>query len=380
MNSRIAVISLAWFAFMLIAVASGILREILLAPALGEHLAHQIGTLFVCLLIGLVGIAAIRRLRPTPNQALGIGLAWAIMTVVFEIGVFHFIVGHPMSVLLTAYNLAAGRLWPLVLLTEILTPWLAARAISKRALAVGAKNGLQTLPAEQKSGGKSRCTSPKLLPERYRRGIAREEIASLPIRRYTGETHVVNTAQALADAIRDIRQERVVGFDTETRPAFKKGEDYLPCLVQVATARAVYLLQLEQLDCAQAMAEMLSNPRIVKAGVALAGDIGQLKRLFAFEAAGIVDIGQIAKRHGSTQTGLRNLSALFLGWRITKGARTTNWAAPQLSTAQIGYAATDAWVSRELYLCFQRMGLLAPAEDSTHEPGATAVSARKHSV
>lgn len=198
-----------------------------------------------------------------------------------------------------------------------------------------------------------------VLPEAFRRTISREEIASLPIRRYGGEIAVVNTPAALATAMQDIRQERVLGFDTETRPAFTKGESYLPCLVQVATARRVYLLQLEQLDCSQAVAELLANPHIVKAGVALAGDVGQLKRLFPFEAAAVVDIGHIARRHGNKQTGLRNLAALFLGWRIAKGMKTTNWSIPQLTTTQISYAATDAWASRELYLCFQRLGLVA---------------------
>jgi len=198
-----------------------------------------------------------------------------------------------------------------------------------------------------------------LLPEEFRRTISREEIASLPIRRYEGEVCVVNTPAALSAAMRDIRQERIVGFDTETRPAFKKGESYLPCLVQVATANRVYLLQLEQLDCSRAVAELMRNPHIVKAGVALAGDVGQLKRLFSFEAAAVVDIGHIARRHGNKQTGLRNLAALFLGWRMAKGAKTTNWSTPQLTATQIGYAATDAWASRELYLCFQRLGLVA---------------------
>lgn len=198
-----------------------------------------------------------------------------------------------------------------------------------------------------------------VLPEAFRRTISREEIANLPIRRYEGEVSVVNTPTTLAAAMRDIRQERVLGFDTETRPAFKKGESYLPCLVQVATASRVYLLQLEQLDCALEVAELLANPHSVKAGVALAGDVGQLKRLFSFEAAGVVDIGHIARRHGNKQTGLRNLTALFLGWRLAKGAKTTNWSTPQLTATQIGYAATDAWASRELYLCFEKLGLLA---------------------
>jgi ribonuclease D len=196
------------------------------------------------------------------------------------------------------------------------------------------------------------------LPPEYRRSIGSEEIAHLPIRRYEGEVCVVATAEELERALADIRQEQVVGFDTETRPAFRKGEDYLPCLVQVATARRVYLLQLQRLDFSRAIAEFLGNPHIVKAGVALAGDLGQLQRLFPLQPVAVVDLGRVAKHHGCRQTGLRNLTALFLGARIPKGARTTNWAAPHLSASQIRYAATDAWAGRELYLCFQRLGVV----------------------
>jgi ribonuclease D len=195
----------------------------------------------------------------------------------------------------------------------------------------------------------------------YRSAIGPEEIARLPIRRYQGEVRLVATAAELEQALADIRRERVVGFDTESRPSFRKGEEHLPCLVQVATASGVYLLQLQRLDCSRAIAELLADPRIVKAGVALAGDLSQLARLFPLEAAAVVDLGRVAKRHGNPQTGLRNLAARFLGARIPKGARTSNWAAPRLSAAQIGYAATDAWASRELYLCFENLGWLEHA-------------------
>lgn len=188
--------------------------------------------------------------------------------------------------------------------------------------------------------------------------ISREEIAELPIRRYEGVVHVVATPDALERAMTDIRQEGVVGFDTETRPAFRKGESHLPCLVQVATARAVYLLQLRQVDCAAALAELLAAPGIVKAGVALAHDLRQLKLLFPFEAASVLDLGSVAKRHGAAQTGVRNLAGMFLGVRIPKGTRTSNWAAPRLAPAQVSYAATDAWICRELYLRFQGLGLV----------------------
>lgn len=196
--------------------------------------------------------------------------------------------------------------------------------------------------------------TPSGLPET----ISREDLAALPIRRYQGPVHLVAAARELDQAMDDIRRERVVGFDTETRPAFNKGESYPPCLVQVATAKAVYLFQLRLVDCGAALAELLNAPNIVKAGVALAHDLRQLMQLFPLEPDAVLDLGGVARRHGMRQTGLRNLAGILMGFRIPKGTRTSNWAASRLSPAQIEYAATDAWASRELYLCFQRLGLL----------------------
>lgn len=189
--------------------------------------------------------------------------------------------------------------------------------------------------------------------------ISREDVSQLPIRRYEGDIHLIATAPDLERAMADIRRESVVGLDTETRPAFTKGESHLPCLVQVGTARAVYLFQLQRVDCSAALTELLQAPGIVKAGIALAHDLRQLKLVFPFAPASVLDLGSIAKRHGIRQSGLRNLAGLFLGFRITKGTRTSNWAAPRLSAGQIRYAATDAWACRELYLRFQGLGMLA---------------------
>ena len=196
------------------------------------------------------------------------------------------------------------------------------------------------------------------LPGGFHRTISREDIASLPIRRYEGEVCLVAARADLERAMADIRQESVAGFDTETRPAFTKGESYLPCLVQVATARAVYLFQLQQMDFSGAIAELLAAPGIIKVGVGLAEDLRHLKRLFPSEPASVIDVGMAAKRHGLRQTGLRNLAGLFLGFRIPKGTKTSNWAARRLSAQQITYAATDAWACRELFLCFRRLGML----------------------
>lgn len=199
------------------------------------------------------------------------------------------------------------------------------------------------------------------LPAEILQSISRQDMADLPIRRYEGEVVLVSTLTDADRAMRDIRDEAVVGFDTETRPAFVKGQSYLPCLAQVATARAVYLFRLQHADVSAHLAELLAARQTAKVGVALAGDLRQLRQLFAFEANRVIDPGHIAKRHGLEQTGLRNLAGIFLGFRIPKGARTSNWAAARLSPAQINYAATDAWACRELYLRFERLGLLESA-------------------
>jgi ribonuclease D len=190
------------------------------------------------------------------------------------------------------------------------------------------------------------------------RAISREEMSTLPIRRYEGDICLVTTPQDLERAMTDLRQEAIVGFDTETRPAFRKGETHLPCLVQAATARRVYLFQLRQTEVFQVLTELLAETRTVKVGVALANDLRALKLLFPFNETNVLDLGVIARRCHLDQTGLRNLAGIFLGVRIPKGARTSNWAAPRLSAAQITYAATDAWACRELFLQFQTLGLL----------------------
>jgi len=197
-----------------------------------------------------------------------------------------------------------------------------------------------------------------ILPAEYRREISSAELIALPIRRYEGEVALVSTPAELERALADIGAERVVGFDTETRPSFRKGESYPPCLAQVATARAVYLFQLLRQDFSHAIVQLLGAREIVKVGISVAEDLRQLRQHYPLEVASVIDAGALARHHGLRQTGLRNLAAIFLGIRIPKGTRTSNWAAPRLSAAQIVYAATDAWACRELYLCYERIGLV----------------------
>ena len=196
-----------------------------------------------------------------------------------------------------------------------------------------------------------------LAPE-FLRSITREEMAALPIRRYEGEILLVEDARALERAAEDIQREEVVGFDTETRPSFRPGESHPPALVQVATADVVYLFPLLRLDCSAAIAPLLAAKGVLKTGISLADDLKKLRQSIAFSERAVLDLGHVAQRHGLKQTGLRNLTGIFLGTRVPKGAKTTNWAAPRLSPQQITYAATDAWACRELYLRFRELGLI----------------------
>lgn len=187
--------------------------------------------------------------------------------------------------------------------------------------------------------------------------MSKEEIAKRPIRRYQGRIHVVRTKEQVADAVRKLRKETLLGFDTETRPSFKKGESYKPSLIQLAGEKEVFIFQLQHVGLPRALRRILADPRIVKAGVALDRDVIELAGLAPFEPAGFVDLGTVAKEVGLLNHGLRGMVAVLLGFRIPKGAQTSNWSKDDLTPAQITYAATDAWVGRELYRkMLQRFG------------------------
>ena len=186
--------------------------------------------------------------------------------------------------------------------------------------------------------------------------ITRKEVNDLPVRRYPGEVRLLG--EDALSVLADVLQEEVVGFDTETRPSFRPGESYPPSLAQVATANAVYLFQLRHAAAVEVLARVLEAPQVVKAGVGLADDLKALKKVRELSEKSIVDLGLAAKRQGLQQSGVRNLSALFLGFRIPKGTKTSNWARSHLTAQQVAYAATDAWACRELYVRFRNLGFL----------------------
>lgn len=184
--------------------------------------------------------------------------------------------------------------------------------------------------------------------------ITREAINELPIRSYQGQVILVTSDDELAPAIEEIRKETLLGFDTETKPVFRPGVSHPPALVQLAGESCAWIFQLRNLKKLNLLYSLFANARILKAGVALADDLKKLKELHDFKPAGFTEVGDLARKLGYTQTGLRTLAGLVLGFRVSKREQRSNWARTQLTTSQITYAATDAWVSRELYLGLTR--------------------------
>ncbi len=191
--------------------------------------------------------------------------------------------------------------------------------------------------------------------------IAKEQVNALPLARYEGPITVVAHPREVSAAVDYLRDESLLGFDTESRPSFRRGDNHPVALLQLAGAERVYLFQLHQLDNLQPILALLADPAIRKAGVAIRDDIRKLQELDAFEPRNFVEISDFSRHLDINNTGLRNLSAMFLGYRVSKGAQVTNWARPDLSQPQITYAATDAWISRLLYLKFAEMKL--PVEE-----------------
>lgn len=197
-----------------------------------------------------------------------------------------------------------------------------------------------------------------------RETISKEELALLPLRSYQGPIHLVTTQNDERAAAEALRAETILGFDTESRPAFVSGVVHPTALVQLAGSKAVYVFQLNKLQHLDSILPLLADGSVTKAGIALADDLKKMRSTYKeFEPAGFVEIGHLSRQAGIKQTGLRTLAGMLLGFRISKREQRSNWGADTLSPSQLRYAATDAWASREIYLKVRDLPRAAPGSD-----------------
>lgn len=180
--------------------------------------------------------------------------------------------------------------------------------------------------------------------------ISKIEINELPLIQWEGEIRILNTVEEMESAVAHLKDSSHLGFDTETRPTFKKGQYYPPALIQLASQDCVYLFRISKTATLDPVLPILESEEILKTGVAIKDDVKELRAMQEFTPGGFVEIADMTVKLGYENRGLRALAGLLLGGRISKAAQVSNWARDELDEKQIRYAATDAWISREIYL------------------------------
>lgn len=181
-------------------------------------------------------------------------------------------------------------------------------------------------------------------------GIAKEMINKLPLYRYEGPIEVVSKPGEVKKALKDLTKEEVLGFDTESQPSFKRGITHSPSLIQLAAKDRVFIFQLHSIESMTVFASVFETEHVLKAGVGINDDLMRLKKIEHFNESGFVEISRITDKLVISNKGLRGLAGYLLGVRISKNMQLSNWGQKELTHAQVVYAATDAWVSREIYL------------------------------
>lgn len=184
---------------------------------------------------------------------------------------------------------------------------------------------------------------------RYLENISGVELKEYTVSWFRGEIVLVDDINSFRNVFPKLLESKILGFDTETKPSFRKGRKNKVSLIQLATDDLACLIRINKIGIPQELADLLANPDVIKAGVAIHDDIRFLKTVRKFSPSGFVDLQRLVKEYGIQSSALNKLAAIILGFRISKRQQITDWEALQLTEAQQIYAATDAWVCHQIY-------------------------------
>lgn len=186
----------------------------------------------------------------------------------------------------------------------------------------------------------------------FKTNITDEEINELPLFSYTGEVVVVDNKETFNKIKPELFLDKIWGFDTETKPCFKKGLSNITpvSLLQLSSAEKTYLFRLNKFKLQKEVIRLLSSPQYTKIGVSIRDDLKSLQKLHNFVPGGFVELQEYVKNFEITDMSLKKLAAIVLGIRISKAQQLSNWDADSLTEKQISYAATDSWISREIFI------------------------------
>jgi ribonuclease D len=189
-----------------------------------------------------------------------------------------------------------------------------------------------------------------MINNKFQENISIDELHEYELSWFKGEIVVVEDRKTFNKVMPRLLGEKILGFDTESRPSFRKGFKNRVSLLQLATENLACLFRINKIGIPPELAKILSNPEVIKAGVAIHDDIKILGKIKKFSPEGFVDLQKFVKDFGIQSSGLKKLTAIILGFRISKRQQVTDWEAEKLSEPQQVYAATDAWVCQQIYL------------------------------
>ena len=184
----------------------------------------------------------------------------------------------------------------------------------------------------------------------FQSSILPEELESLQLAAFDGPIHVIDReGPELEYAVKYLKRQKIIGFDTESRPTFTPSQPhYGVSLLQLSGAGEAFLFRVKLLGMDERICRILADERIVKVGAAVKEDIRGIQKYRDFEPKNFIDLQKIVWEYGIRDKSVKKMSAIILGVRISKTQQLSNWEAEKLSEAQQKYAATDAWICREM--------------------------------
>ena len=183
----------------------------------------------------------------------------------------------------------------------------------------------------------------------FNKFVSKDENKNYSIKKFTGKIHVIEKENDVLASYSFLKKQKILGFDTESKPTFKKGVSSKVSLIQFTTEDQAFLFRINKIGFNEKLIDIISDKKIKKIGIAIFDDIKALQKIKSFESNSIIDLNQLALNLGFESIGAVKLSILILGFAISKSVRLSNWERENLSISQLEYAATDAWICNMIY-------------------------------
>lgn len=185
--------------------------------------------------------------------------------------------------------------------------------------------------------------------DKYTHTITKEEVEEYPVEEFSGRIYVLTTEKEANRAVEYLEKFPMVGFDTETRPSFRKGRHYKVSLVQLSTEDTCFLFRLNYMGFPASLEKFLSNEKVMKIGLSVHDDFNSMRKRVDIEPQNFLELQSFVAQFGIEEASLQKIYAILFRKKISKAQRLTNWETDVLTEQQKRYAALDAWACLQIY-------------------------------